>query len=443
MRIKIKLLADWGEFKAGTILSMDEASGKDLIEKGVALAHDPEAEAKAAQAEVDAKAALEAEIQKRVAEEVAKAQITEKAPKSTIEVHEKIDDDPKHGFKYASEFYTAIKEAGMPSGKTDPRLLVESKAASGMNVAVDSEGGFLVPEAFSSEIMKNTYGDSFVASRAKVVPMTTEILHIPAIVETSRVDGSRQGGVRVYYKSEEAQYTKSKPTVGEVELKLNMVTGLTWWTDKLDKFSGLIMEDFFAPLFAEEFAYRIDDAFINGTGAGQPLGIMNSAALVTVDKEAAQLADTIVTENILKMYSRMPAKNRANAVWFINQDIEPQLLAMSIALGTAGVMTYMPPGGLSEAPYATLLGRPVLPIEQCATLGDKGDIIFADMGAYLNGTDSDGIQSATSIHLRFDYGETAMRWSFWHDGQPWWKSALTPAKGTAAKSPFITLAARA
>lgn len=444
MRIKIKLLADWGEFKAGTILSMDEASGKDLIEKGVALAHDPEAEANAAQAEVDAKAALEAEIQKRVAEEVAKAQITEKAPKASIDVHERIDDDPKHGFKHSGEFLHSIIAADNPKQKTvDTRLFVETKAPSGINVTVPSEGGFLVPEAFAAELMQNTYNVAAVSNLATKVPMTTQVLHIPTVAESSRVDGSRQGGIQAYWKAEAAQYTGSKPALGEVKLELNKLTGLTYLTDEFEQFTAVGLESFILPLMAEEFAFKLDDGFINGVGAGMPLGVLQSPALVSVTKEAAQLADTLVSENIVKMWSRLPGRNRSNAVWFINQDVEPQLLTMSVALGTAGQVTYMPPGGLSGTPYGTLLGRPVVVCEQCATLGDKGDIILADMSAYLYGFAAAGILSATSIHLRFDYGETAMRWTLFADGKPWQQSAVTPFKGAASQSPYITLDARA
>ena len=297
MRIKIKLLADWGEFKAGTILSMDEASGKDLIEKGVALAHDPEAEAKAAQAEVDAKAALEAEIQKRVAEEVAKAQITEKAPKATIEVHEKIDDDPKHGFKHAGEFRKLLK--GIPGKSLDTRLLVGMKAPSQMNVAVPAEGGFLVPEAFSSDIMKNTYEVSQVVGRARQIPMVSESLSIPTIAETSRVDGSRQGGVRAYWKAEAAQYTGSKPGLGEVKLTLNKLTGLTYFTDELDKFAAVGLETFLMPLFAEEFAFKLDDGFINGLWR-YATRHSEIPALVSVTKNA--LSRQFSHENVVKMW---------------------------------------------------------------------------------------------------------------------------------------------
>ena len=446
MRIQIKLLADWGEFKSGAILAMDEAEANELIAKGAASKYDPAGDAKAAQEKADAEAVQEAEIQKRIDEALAKSKITEKGvPVGPILVSNPIEEDPKHGFKSAGEFLSAVKDGSMGSGKTpDSRLLVQStKAPSQMNVAVDSEGGFLVPEEFSTDLMKNTYDVAQVSGRARQIPMVSETLTIPAIVETSRVDGSRQGGVRAYWKAEAAQYTGSKPGLGEVKLSLSKLTGLTYFTDELAKFSAIGLETFLMPLFAEEFAFKLDDGIINGLGAGMPLGILKCPALVSVTKENAQLADTLVTENILKMWSRMPARNRANAVWLINQDVEPQLYGMSIALGTAGVVTYMPAGGISGQPFSTLMGRPVIAVEQCSTLGDQGDIMLVDLNAYLLGTASDGISGATSIHLRFDYGETAMRWSLFADGQPWQQSAVTPYKGSATQSPFITLDARA
>lgn len=158
--------------------------------------------------------------------------------------------------------------------------------------------------------------------------------------------------------------------------------------------------------FAGEFGFRIDDAIINGTGAGEPLGILTAGSLVAVAKEAAQPADTVVTENVIKMYSRLFASSRGNAVWLINQNVEPQLFTMHLDVGTGGGPVYMPAGGLSQKPYGTIFGIPVLPIEQCQTLGDQGDIILAD---FTNGyilAEKGGIQSDMSIHVQFVYDES-------------------------------------
>ena len=145
------------------------------------------------------------------------------------------------------------------------------------------------------------------------------------------------------------------------------------------------------------------------------------------------------------MYSRIFAQSRPNAVWLINQNIEPQLFTMSVAVGTGGALIYMPAGGLSGQPYGSLFGRPVIAIEQAATLGTIGDIIFADLTNGYILAEKGGIQSDMSIHVRFIYDESVFRFVMRCDGQPVRASALTPYKGgaTATQSHFVALATRA
>ena len=121
---------------------------------------------------------------------------------------------------------------------------------------------------------------------------------------------------------------------------------------------------------------------------------------------------------------------------------EPQLFALNAPVGTGGQLVYMPPGGLSASPYSTLMGRPVLPVEYCCTLGTTGDIALCDFSQYLLATKG-GMQSAVSIHVRFIYDETVIRFVWRVDGQPSWAAALTPFQGTNTQSPFVVLATRA
>jgi HK97 family phage major capsid protein len=141
------------------------------------------------------------------------------------------------------------------------------------------------------------------------------------------------------------------------------------------------------------------------------------------------------------MWARLYAKSRPNAVWFINQDVEPQLFSLGIVIGTGGAPAYMPPGGLSTSPYGTLFGRPVVPIEQCQTLGTVGDILLGDFSQYLL-IDKGGMESASSIHVRFVYDESVFRFVYRVDGQPTWNNTLTPYKGSNTLSPFVVLQTR-
>jgi HK97 family phage major capsid protein len=351
--------------------------------------------------------------------------------------------DPTSGFRHLGECAAAIHAAGLPGGTVDNRLRIVA-AASGMSQGVGADGGFAVPPAFSMLVWDgmNLASDNLLGRTDNyTVEPGRDSLTFMANAETSRAAGSRWGGARGYWIAEAAQVTSSTPTLRQVKLEPQELAVLVYVTDKLLRNSSIALGQYLSRVAADEINFLVGDAIINGTGAGQPKGIVPTS-LLSVTKEQSQLAKTIKTENIVKMWARLHARSRANAVWFINQDCEPQLLTMSLAVGTGGVPTYMAPGGLNTSPYGQLLGRPVIPIEFCQTLGTKGDIILADMKAYASGTQG-GVDTALSMHLRFDYAETAFRFMFAVDGQPWLASAITPFKGTDTLSPFVLLNTRA
>ena len=346
------------------------------------------------------------------------------------------DTDPSQ-FANFGEQLSAIMQAGCGNG-VDERL-----AATGSNETTPSDGGFLVQQDFATEILKKTFATGEVISRVKKIPLSPgkNGIKINAVNETSRATGSRWGGVRVYRAAEAEQYTASRPKMRQIVLDLKKLIGLWYVTDELLA-DGAAMQGVAMDAFPQEFRFAIENEIIRGTGAGQMQGILNANCLVTVDKESGQADDTIVTENIDNMWARCWARSRLNSVWFYNQDIEPELANLTRDVGTGGVAVFTPPGGVSAAPFATIKGRPAIPIEYASTLGDKGDIMLLDLNEYIT-IDSGGPQMESSIHLRFDYGEQVFRWTMRNDGQPIWNSALTPFKGASnTQSPFVTLAAR-
>ena len=343
--------------------------------------------------------------------------------------------DNEKRFSSFGEQLMAAYRAAMPGGKVDERL--STRAASGLNETTPSDGGFLVQQDFVTELLKRTYETGILASKVKKIPISTNAngMKINAIDEDSRTNGSRWGGVQTYWEGEADELTASKPKFRQMELSLKKLTGLCYATDELLQ-DAAALEAVIRQAFAEEFGFKIDDAILSGSGEGEPLGILNSGAIVTVAKEASQ-TDTITVENLIKMWNRLWSRSRANAVWYINQELEPYLYTLKI--GDKPV--YIPAGGLSEKPYGTLFGRPVVPIEQCSAAGEVGDIILADIGQYLL-IDKGGIKSASSIHVRFLYDENVFRFIYRVDGKPIWTKPLTPYKGSATVSPFVTLAKR-
>jgi HK97 family phage major capsid protein len=348
----------------------------------------------------------------------------------------------KDKFNSFGQQLAAIMRAGLPGGTVDPRLF--NAAGSGMSETIPSDGGFLVQQDFSTELLQDVIKTGVLASRCRKIQISgnANSIKINGVDETSRAS-TRSGGIVGYWGSEAELKTKSKPTFRKIELDLKKLVGLCYATDELMD-DSLALESVIRSGFTSEFGFLMDDAIINGTGAGQPLGILNSGALVSVTKETGQKAATVVAENVIKMYSRLFAQSRPSAVWLINQNIEPQLFTMSLAVGTGGVPIYMPAGGLSGQPYGTLFGLPVLAIEQAATLGTVGDILLADLKNGYIIAEKGGIKSDMSIHVRFIYDESVFRFVMRVDGQPVRSTPLTPYKGGsgATQSHFIGLETR-
>ena len=340
-----------------------------------------------------------------------------------------------NSFRTLGEQMMAVYRASQPGARLDTRL--STRSASGLNATNPSDGGFLVQTDFVKDLLKRTYETGILASRCKKIPLTTNAnsIKINAIDEISRANGSRWGGLQTFWENEADQFTASKPKFRQMELSLKKLTGLCYVTDELLQ-DAAALEKVIKEGFAEEFGFKMDDIIMRGSGAGQPLGFLNSGALVKVDKEKGQTAK-IAVENIVKMWSRMWSRSRTNAVWFVNPEIEPLLYTLTV--GDKPV--YIPAGSMANAPYSTLLGRPVIPLEQCAEVGETGDIILADLSQYLL-IDKGGINTASSIHVRFLYDEAVFRFIYRVDGQPLWHKSLKPFKGDATVSPFVALAPR-
>jgi HK97 family phage major capsid protein len=363
------------------------------------------------------------------------------APRAT-NVRARVDADPARGYSNVGAFALDVFRMAQGQGISD--ALRPLAAAQGNNSLAGSEGGFLVPPQFSNAIWDglNNPAESLLAMCDRY-PIEGESMTFPANAETSRANGSRYGGIASYWLNEGAQITKSTPKFRQAKVEPHGLAALVYVTDKLLS-SAMALSPYLQRAAADEINFRVGDSIVNGTGAGQPLGIMSSAALVTVAKESSQVAATVVQENVSKMWARLHPRCRKNAVWLYNVDVEPQFDGLNTKIKNVAGSENV--GGISNvvwnAEKGLLKGRPVMPVEYCQTLGTLGDLILVDLSMYLAGVRG-GVDSAQSMHLRFDYAETAFRFMFNVDGQPWLGNALTPKNGSNTLSSMVALATRA
>jgi len=390
------------------------------------------------------------DVQKEIDDKIAAIAGDVKELRPKIEMgDDPLDKDEKGGFLSLSDFAQHVARTDKSGGRNMSEQLTKwlNKAASATSLVEgeDQYGGYLIPPEFRNQLMMAVDQMNEIMPRCTQVPMRSTMVKIPYVNGFDESGSLVYGGIQWKWLDELATKTETRPKFGRITLELKKIAGLAYASDEILEDSPMSMENILRNGFRDGLNFTLNNVFIRGTGAGQPLGILNAPCLVSVGKETGQLADTIVFENIVKMYARM--HDVSGAVWLANQNCLPQLAAMSLSVGTGGAPVWLPAGGISGAPYDTLMGKPLIWSKHCSTLGDQGDIILADWSQYLVGQKSG--QSATgkfdtSIHLKFDADQTCFRFVFRIDGQPWWPSALTPPQATTdTLSPFVVLDERA
>jgi HK97 family phage major capsid protein len=344
----------------------------------------------------------------------------------------------EHGGTLAKFLLDISPKAYMTQELAAKREALRNAAASSGEPA---SGGFLIPEAFRSELLQLSLEGSVVRPRARIVPMETSRVVYPFLDDTSHTS-TVFGGVRGYWTPESGPATDVAATFGRLALEAWKLTAFANVPNELIQDSAVSFEAFIRSTFPQALAYFADVAFLSGSGAGQPLGILTdaNAARVSVAKETGQDADTILWENIVKMYSRMLPQSLGSAVWVVAPDVFPELATMALSVGTGGSAIWLNNGVVG--PPMTILGRPVIVSEKVENLGDQGDINFIDFSYYLIG-DRQAMTVASSEHFRFQNGETSFMFVERLDGRPWLQSAVTPRNGGPTLSPFVTLDERA
>jgi len=308
---------------------------------------------------------------------------------------------------------------------------------------VPADGGLLIPETLRAELLAVAMETAVVRPRARVIPMDSPRVPFP-ILDITDNSANVFGGVQAYWTEEAAEYTATSPKFGRVVLDAKKLTARADVPDELVQDSILALNAWIATSYPQAVAWYEDIAYIRGTGVGEPLGWNGSgnSALVTVAKEVGQPANSIVWENIVKMYARMFPASHSSAVWIGNPNAFPELATMALSVGTGGSAIWL--GNGQDGPPATILGRPLILSEKMETLGTAGDLAYVDLGYYLIG-DRMAMTMAASEHAKFTSDQTVIKTTLRVDGAPAVKSSVIPNKGGSgsALSPFIRLATRA
>ncbi|QYR20807.1 phage major capsid protein [Paenibacillus sp. sptzw28] len=322
-------------------------------------------------------------------------------------------------------------------GNVSENLRIVQNAMGG-NTQVGQDGGFAVQTDFAGMMMESAASAGNILPRLDSYQVTDGSNSVKWVdIDEDDVSDTVFGGVKVYWASEAATVAKSQPKLQERELKLEKLMGFAYATYELDSDSSFI-NTLYTRAFELAIRRTLEGAIISGDGVGKPIGILKGGSLVSVAKEAGQEADSITWANLSAMYHR--AFDKSNSIWLAHPDTHEQFDFLSFPVGTGGVPVYLP--ATQTGTIDTLRGRSIVDSDHCSELGEKGDIIFADLSQYMLAYKG-GVDAATSIHVQFLTAENCFRFIFRANGMPKRNKSLKIKNSTKNRSSFITLDTRA
>lgn len=354
------------------------------------------------------------------------------------------------GFKSLGEMLTAIHGVTFKA-KFDPRLKTagpddlgpqDGKAGwqpenKDLVENVGASGGFLVFPEHQNQLFSIDPLSLIFRQRATVLPMRARVMQVPVLDQTGApAAGSSYFGGSVAYWTEEGEYKEeSQPKFRQMQLVAHKLVVYTEASDELLADSAVPLEALLQNLFRANVLNEEEWTFINGTGAGQPLGVVTANTATGLGPTivvARTGAGAIVVQDIFNMLSAFQGRS---PIWIAHQSTMPQILALN---GPAANPSYVWIGNGRDQMPTTLMGYPIFFVENAQPLGTMGDIILADLSKYLIG-DRQMVTLDASKHYRFRYDLTSWRAVHRVDGRPWLSAPITYRDGVTQVSPFVIL----
>lgn len=323
----------------------------------------------------------------------------------------------KAEWRTLGEFVQAVA-----SNPTDQRLRGRFIENRDQSLGVGSEGGFLVPEQFATDLLTVGPDEAIVRPRARIFTGGESDLHVPAIQYSGN---NMYGGVSVNWIDEGAAKPATEAEFKRITLHAYEVAAHVPVTDKLLRNTSMI-DTVVRDMLRGAIVNAEEDMFLNGAGGVQPTGVIGHASTVTVARTGAA---AVVYADLVNMYQRFRGRR---GVWVIARNVLSELMTLVDANGN---LVWQP--NARDGNPGTIFGFPVLISDNSPALGVTGDVLLADFSQYLV-KDGAGITIAASPHVQFLNNTTVIKAFKTVDGTPWLTGEL-PTNPTT--SPFVELEA--
>lgn len=311
--------------------------------------------------------AMDAELSKPVSAPITEKPTTAKAEGKTGRASE----------KYTEAFWNLTRS----------KMGVPYEVRNALEVGVDSEGGYLVPDEFEHTLVQALRTENIIRDHAHVFQTNSGSHKIPVV--TTKGTAS--------WVDEEGAIPEGDDAFGQQTIGAHKVGTIIKVSEELLNDAAFDLEGYFASEFARRIGDKEEEAFFTGDGTGKPLGVLATAGGAEVGVTAAS-ATAVTADEIINLFYSLDAPYRKNAIWILN---DATIAAVRKLKNNSGDYLWQP--ALHEGGHETLLGKRIYtsPFMPEMKAGNKA-ILFGNFQYYWIG-DRQGI---TFRRLNERYADT-------------------------------------
>lgn len=312
-------------------------------------------------------------------------------------------------------YFNDVRRArdGDPSARKRIDDYFEGKA---MGEGTDSAGGFLVPPEVSNELIPLRDSVSVLRQLFTSQPVTSDTLRFVA----------QDSGLAVAWTAEFAEKIKNDLSFSEFEAHIYTAAGLATVSNQLLKDAKWNVDQLITKDLAKRFVALEEQAFVNGSGVGQPLGIMNTPGVTSIPFKAAEPKQVELLDKISDGITEVQTKflGFPDAIvmhprtwgWLVKgrETESPSVYFVGSGANGVGRRASDPIPGYTSGgvlPRGELFGLPVYCTPNVPTTlggGTESAVIIGDFSQGLV-LDREGIVTDTSFHVFFTSNQTVFR----------------------------------
>ncbi len=174
----------------------------------------------------------------------------------------------------------------------------------------DPDGGFLVPNEFENQLIQKLQEANVLRTISHVIQTNSGEHKIPVV---AKAEGTAA------WLEEEAAYTESNTQFSQVSLSAHKLGTLIKVSEELLNDSAFDLMSYLSDEFGRRLGNAEEQAFLTGTGTGQPTGILTDTNGASAGSTAAK-ADTLTFDDLIELFYSLRAPYRQNAVFLMNDD---------------------------------------------------------------------------------------------------------------------------